>query len=229
MKNLAIIPARKGSKGLPDKNILPLAGKPMLAYAVEAAVESGLFDYIMVSTDSKQYADIAVEYGAKIPFLRSADNASDTASSWDVVREVLARLENMGLCFETITLLQPTSPLRTADDICAAMQLYHERNAKTVISVCEVPHPFEWSFFLNEACAMEPCFDSGLRTTRRQDIPKRYIANGAIYITDCKQLFMPGNDIYSSDCYAYIMDKQRSCDIDDKMDLLLAEATLKML
>ena len=109
MRSIAIIPARSGSKGLPDKNIRPLNGKPLLAYSIEAALASGLFDTVHVSTDSERYADIARQYGADEPFLRSAEASSDTASSEDAIREVLRRYEEMGQRFDAFMLLQPTS------------------------------------------------------------------------------------------------------------------------
>ena len=112
MKNIAMIPARSGSKGLKDKNIRLLNGKPLLAYSIEAAIQSKLFDEIMVSTDSSYYADIAEKYGAKVPFLRSEGNSSDSASSWDTVQEILSFYRNAGEEFDSFCLLQPTSPLR---------------------------------------------------------------------------------------------------------------------
>ena len=117
MKNLAIIPARSGSKGLVDKNIKLLDGKPLIAYSIEAALQSGVFDMVMVSTDSEKYAEIAWNYGAQVPFLRSAETSSDTASSWDAVAEVIENYRKLGTVFDTFMLLQPTSPLRTAQNI----------------------------------------------------------------------------------------------------------------
>ena len=121
---IAIIPARSGSKGLRDKNIRNLNGKPMLAYTVEAALKTGFFDRVFVSTDSPEYANIAKNFGAYVPFLRSAENSSDTAGSIGVVREVLCRLEEK---FDIFVLLQPTSPMRTAEDIKGAMSLFFEK------------------------------------------------------------------------------------------------------
>lgn len=131
MKNLAIIPARSGSKGLKDKNIKLLNGKPLLAYSVEAAKNSEIFEEIHVSTDTILYADIAIEYGASVPFLRSGKNSTDTASSWDVVRETISKYEEMGRVFDTVTLLQPTTPLRTADNIKEAYEIL-QRSGKIV-------------------------------------------------------------------------------------------------
>ena len=111
MNNLAIIPARSGSKGLKDKNIKLLNGKPLIAYSIEAAKKSEIYSHILVSTDSERYGEIAIQYGAEVPFYRSEENASDVASSWDVVKEALKKYQEMGIVFDTFTLLQPTSPL----------------------------------------------------------------------------------------------------------------------
>lgn len=117
MRNIAIIPARSGSKGLKDKNIKLLNGVPLLAYTIKAAVESNMFNEIFVSTDSEVYAQIAREWGANVPFLRSAELSGDEVSAWDVVRDSIKRYEGLGKKFDTVALLQPTSPLRTSKDI----------------------------------------------------------------------------------------------------------------
>ena len=127
MKNIAIIPARSGSKGLKDKNIKLLNGKPLMNYTIEAAIKSGLFDCVHVSTDSDQYAVIARMCGADVPFLRKPDMASDTASTWDAMRFVLDEYKKRGEEFDILTVLQPTSPLRTSEDISAAYS-YFQKN-----------------------------------------------------------------------------------------------------
>ena len=129
MNNLAIIPARSGSKGLKDKNIKLLNGKPLIAYSIEAAKKSEIYSHILVSTDSERYGEIAIQYGAEVPFYRSEENASDVASSWDVVKEVLKKYQEMGIVFDTFTLLQPTSPLRKYEDIKKAYELFKEKDA----------------------------------------------------------------------------------------------------
>ena len=133
MKNIAIIPARSGSKGLPDKNIRLLGGKPLLAYTIEAAIQSGCFDTVHVSTDSEHYAEIARQYGADVPFLRSAALATDTASTWDAVREALCRYAELGKTFDTMMLMQPTTPLRTGEDVKGAYALLKEKQADLVV------------------------------------------------------------------------------------------------
>ena len=148
MKSLAIIPARSGSKGLPDKNIIDLNGKPLMYYTIKAAIESGCFDEIMVSTDSEKYASVARDCGANVPFLRSSVNSNDCAGSWDAVREVLNEYKKMGICFDYVTLLQPTSPLRTSDDIIGVFNLLKKEYINNVVSVSEVSHPIQWCFKL---------------------------------------------------------------------------------
>lgn len=135
---LAIVPARSGSKGLKDKNIKKLSGKPLLAYTIEAAIESNIFKEIIVSTDSEVYADIAREFGARVPFLRSAALADDSASTNDVITEVLGWVNTGDL--KQFMLLQPTSPLRTVNDIICALNLFTEKKANAVVSLCEVDH-----------------------------------------------------------------------------------------
>lgn len=150
MNNLAIIPARSGSKGLKDKNIKLLNGKPLIAYSIEAAKKSGIYSHILVSTNSERYGKIAIKYGAEVPFYRSEENASDVASSWDVVKEVLKKYQEMGIEFDTFTLLQPTSPLRKYEDIKKAYELFKEKEAIAVVSVCEMEHSPLWSNTLPE-------------------------------------------------------------------------------
>ncbi len=227
MKNLAIIPARSGSKGLPDKNIINLCGKPMFHYTIEAAIDSGEFDYVMVSTDSELYAGLAEKAGAKVPFLRSPKTSNDYASSWDVVREVLKELNKRNYHFDTVTLLQPTSPLRDKYDIKKAFQLYNEKNAKAVVSVCEVEHPVEWTFHLDNSLSMKEYSTSNYRMLRRQDIKQRYIENGAIYIVDVDVVMNGDSDIYQDGCYAYIMEKERSYDVDGPFDIFMVDNVMK--
>jgi len=226
MKNLAIIPARSGSKGLPDKNIKLLMGKPLMAYSIDAAIQSGLFDTVHLSTDSEQYAEIASSYGAEIPFLRSKKNADDSASSWDVVLEVLNQYEKIGKTFDTVMVLQPTSPLRTAEDIHNAYQTMHEKQAFTVVSVCAAEHPPIWSNLLPE----NHCMDGFLLRTdpkQRQTASKYFRLNGAIYLFDATYLKANGTLIYDTHSYAYIMPVERSVDIDGPLDMMFAETLLR--
>lgn len=224
MKNIAIIPARSGSKGLKDKNIKLLNGQPLLKYSVETAISSRVFDEIMVSTDSEHYATIAKMCGASVPFLRSDDNSGDKASSWDVVIEVLNYYKQNGQIFDTFCLLQPTSPLRKAEDIIAAYKLFNEKQAKAVVSVCEVDHSPLWCNVLQEDRSLENFLPEGARG-QRQSFKQYYRINGAIYIANVRQ-FLEDNDLYVKNCYAYIMDKKLSVDIDTLDDFEYAEYLL---
>lgn len=222
MKNIAIIPARSGSKGLEDKNIRIFNGKPLLAYSVEVAIMSGLFNEVFVSTDSEKYAEIGREYGAHVPFLRSPELSSDTASSWDAVKETLNCYEKIGATFHTIALLQPTSPLRTAQDITNAFALMQEKQANAVVSVCEVDHSPLWCNILPENGSMDRFLSKDLVTKGRQNLDTYYRINGAIYLVNVPYL-LSSQTIYDHGCFAYKMDKRRSIDIDDLVDFQIAE------
>ena len=225
MRNLAVILARSGSKGLKDKNIKELSGKPLLAYTVEAALESGKYDIVHVSTDSELYADIAKEYGADVPFLRDENLAGDKASSWDAVRYVVSEYEKRGKYFDTISLLQPTSPLRDAKDIRKAFEVFETKDATGVVSLCEVEHSPLACNTLPKDNSLNGFIDIN-KVGRRQDMGVFYRINGAIYIQR-KDLLMKGDSIYSEGSYAYVMDKRHSVDIDDEMDFLMAKTILE--
>lgn len=226
MNSIAIIPARSGSKGLPDKNIKLLQNKPLLAYAVEAAAQSELFDCIHVSTDSGEYAQIAREYGADVPFLRNGELSGDTAGSWDVVRWVLGQYAARGQSFDMVTLLQPTSPLREAADIRQAYHLFEEKSADAVVSVCEVDHSPLWSNTLPEDGSMNGFLDQ-VANVGRQQLPVYYRINGAIYMLRTALLAEGTPGLYREGTYAYVMPKERSVDIDDEVDFAIAQVLME--
>ena len=229
MKNIAIIPARSGSKGLKDKNIKLLNGKPLMWYSVNAAVDSGCFDEIMVSTDSEKYADIARECGADVPFLRSDRNSTDDATSADMIKEVIYKYKEMGQEYDTLTLLQPTSPLRTAGDIKNAYMLYREKNALSVVSVCETEHSPLWCNVLPHDRRLDGFIrPEVLNNGGRQKLETMYRINGAIYITAIDyDDYNFDKCLYNRDSYAYIMDQVRSIDIDTELDFIIAESIVK--
>jgi CMP-N,N'-diacetyllegionaminic acid synthase len=226
MDNLAIIPARSGSKGLKDKNIKLLDGKPLTAYTIKAALDSGMFSEVMVSTDSEMYADVARKYGAKVPFLRSVRHSSDTASSWDVVKEVLLKYQSKGMNFDTVTLLQPTSPLRTAQDIRNAFIVMQNQHANAVVSVCEVDHSPLWCNTLPKSDSMDHFLPKDLIMKGRQKLDTYYRINGAIYLVNVSYL-LSSQTIYDYGCFAYKMDKKHSIDIDDLLDFQIAEVLIQ--
>ena len=227
MKNIAVIPARSGSKGLPDKNIRLVNGKPLIAYTIEAAIESGCFETVHVSTDSEQYAEIARQYGADVPFLRIAALATDTASTWDAVREALARYAELGKTFDTMTLMQPTTPLRTGEDVRAAYDLLREKQAKSIIAVCEVDHSPLWCDTIPDNGSMKGFGHKELAWVNRQELRPYYRVNGAIYLLTVTGIDIPPDDmIYEDRCYALFMDRKKSVDIDSEDDLAMAEFLL---
>lgn len=221
MKQIAVIPARSGSKGLPDKNIKLLQHKPLLAYSIEAALKSKVFDCVHVSTDSEEYAEIARMYGADVPFLRSDELSSDTATTWDAMRFVLQKYNQVGFHFDALTVLQPTSPLRTSKDIQEAQVIFRNKTAESVISVCEVEHSPLWSNILPP----DQCLSGFIREEAgipRQKLDTYYRINGAIYIVKT-ELLMEHSNIYGEKSFAYIMKKEHSIDIDDSFDFKMAE------
>lgn len=229
MNNIAIIPARSGSKGLPDKNILDLNGHPLMYYTIKAALKSGCFDTVMVSTDSEKYADIAKSCGAEVPFLRSEELSSDTAGSWDVVREVLTQYKVMGNSFDYVALMQPTSPLRNAEDIKNAFKMLSRDNVHTVVSVTEVEHPVQWCFTMPESGSMKKYAESPYNQMRRQDLETHYRENGAIYIVNASKILNRDYNYYGDNCYGYVMPGERSMDIDSRMDFMIADIYQKKL
>ena len=228
MKKIAIIPARSGSKGLKDKNIRKLCGKPLMAYSIEAAVNSGIFDCVHVSTDSEEYAEIARQYGADVPFLRTSELSGDMASSWDAVRYVLKKYKDAGKEYEEIVLLQPTSPLRTADDIKNAYHIFLEKRAMAVIAVCETDHPPLFADIIAADGNMKGFVKKEIRDMPRQAMPQYYRVNGSIYVMKAECLNNIA-EIYDHECYAYIMEKDKSVDIDTKLDFSIAELIMKEL
>lgn len=225
MGNIAVITARSGSKGLKDKNIMELCGKPLLAYSVECALQSGEFDKVFVSTDSPQYAGIAEKYGADVSFLRSEENSGDTSGSWDVVREVIHRFEKKQEFFEHIMLLQPTSPLRNVSDIRNSFLLMQEKAANAIVSVCEMEHSPLWSNTLGNDLCMDHFARDKYFDMRRQDLPAYYRLNGAIFLVTREEL--ERSVMLKDRCYAYIMPAERSIDIDTAFDFKMAECYMR--
>lgn len=218
---LGIIPARSGSKGLVDKNIKELNNKPLIAYTIEAAVKSNIFDDIILSTDSIKYAEIGKKYGATVPFLREEYLASDNASTKDVIVHVIKQLEIMGKKYDYFVLLQPTTPLRNENHIKESVDILIDNNANSVVSICELEHSSSINLRLNKKNTLDFVF-SDLSNIRRQDYQTEYRINGGIYI--CKtDFYLKYENFYMEGSYPYIMDKSSSVDIDDIDDFMYAE------
>lgn len=219
--SIAIIPARGGSKRLPNKNIKFLAGKPLIAWTIEAALQYDGFDLVIVSTDSQKIAEIAVNSGAFVPYLRPAELANDNSTTNDVIKHMVDWVEQHFEEVSLVTILQPTSPLRDAEDIRRALIFFEKNHAEAVVSVCELDHPIQYCNSLPENLSMNG-FLPEVSNQRSQDLKTFYRINGAIYIF--KRKFV-GNlkDIYSDGSFAYVMDKRKSIDIDDEYDFGMAE------
>ncbi len=212
MRSIAYIPARAGSKGIPKKNIRLMCGKPLIAYTIEAAIASGRFERVFVSTDSEEIAGIARGFGAWVPFLRDPEFATDTATTVSAMCSDKARLEAMGESFDAICLLQITSPQRTAADICGAMDEF-ERTGEGVVSVSPVnEHPMLMRTVSPDGRLAKVVPVQG--AVRRQDMPKYYKLNGAIYVNAWRDV-APG--MYPSDNpRAYVMAAMEDIDtLDD--------------
>lgn len=221
---IAIIPARGGSKGLPGKNIRPLAGKPLIAYAIIEALKSKYITRVIVSTDDQEIADVAREYGAEIPFLRPDFLASDMALAIDNYVYTIDRLsKESGVDIKEFVVLQPTSPLRIVDDIDGAIEMYYNKKADSVISYTKESHPVTWHRYIDEDGHFENIFPE--KVLNRQSLRVSYYPNGAVYVFSTK-LIKAGS--YTSDnSFCYVMPRNRSVDIDYIEDFEYAEFLLK--
>lgn len=222
---IALIPARGGSKGLPNKNIKLLNGKPLIAYTIEAALQAKEISRVIVSTDYENIKEVALEYGAEVPFLRPDSLATDSSSSLDVFRYTINRLEEEGnIVINNFVVLQPTSPLRTSKHIEEAIVLFKEKGANAVVSYCKEYHSIFWHKKIDHNGKIINIFEGNF-SKNRQEIQETYFPNGAIYVFDKNYIFSTKD--YSKDCYAYIMDRKYSIDIDTMDDFLYAEFLMK--
>lgn len=222
---LALIPARGGSKGIKDKNIRPLAGKPLISHTIEEAKKFGGLADIFVSTDSEKIAECARKHGADVPFLRDAKTAGDTAKMEDMAREVISRFREMGRNYEIIMLLQPTSPMRKFSHMKEALELFQNLNLKGLASVNIVKeHPlFLRSMDKNNRFTKLLAANS---CARRQDIGDYFFVNGAIYINRASDI-MNKDFAFNENEFGYLMDRDSSVDINELADLHYCEYLMK--
>ncbi len=223
-KILAIILARGGSKRLPNKNILPLGGKPLIAWSIDEAKKSKYIDTVMVTTDSLEIYDVALKHGAELPFLRPAELAQDETKSIDVILHALDFYKDEK--FDDVIIFQPTSPLRDVDDIDGAIEFFYAKNATSVVGVCEVEHSPLWSNTLDENFSMENFLDDKYNNFRSQDLPVYYRINGAFYMSKIDSVIEKKSFFIKQNIYAYVMSQEHSADIDTKLDFIIAEALL---
>lgn len=226
MKNLAVIPARGGSKGLPGKNKKILNGKPLIAYSIRAAILSNKFDKIIVSTDDLEIAAISKEYGADIPYMRPAELSGDNISSDTVINHALDYFSSIGEQFDYVCKLQPTSPLRNEDDIVEAFERIRNTEFKAVVSVCECEHSPLWAGILPPNLCMKNFMEDYLKSANRQTLPIYYRLNGAIYLSEVNE-FKNRGSFLGEKTVAYIMPRERSIDIDDNLDFKFAKMIME--
>lgn len=212
--NVALITARGGSKGLPRKNVLPAHGKPLIAWTIEAAMNAKCIEEVFVSTDNKEIKQVSMGYGATV-IDRPAELAGDAVSSSLVVKHAIHSLNQLGI--KTITLLQPTSPLRTALHIEEAFRTFDDSHAQMVVSVFEPRYHPAKAYVLETSGNISSLINNGSHI-RRQDLPKAYQPNGAIYIFDTES-FSRAGDFPKEDVYPYVMKEAESLDIDGPADL----------
>jgi CMP-N,N'-diacetyllegionaminic acid synthase len=226
MDILAIVPARAGSKRLPGKNTLELHGKPLICWTLEAAQKSRVIDLLVVSSDDDEVLAHGERLGART-LRRPSDLAQDTSTTYDVLLHTLESLELEGLRPARIMLLQPTSPLRDAADIRAAVSRMNETQAKSVVSVCPCEHSPLWSNTLGAQGQMDDFLSPALLNQRSQDLPLYYRLNGAVYIANT-QSFIEQKGFFMSNSMAYVMPAEKSVDIDTIIDFKLCQIILEM-
>lgn len=223
VKVAGIIPARGGSKGVLRKNIRLLGGLPLVAHTIRAALQARLLDVVVVSTEDHEIAEIAAAHGAQV-IRRPASLATDTVQNTDVVRHVL---EILGSEISHVALLQPTSPLRGADDIDACLSLLLQGAARSVMTVTPVEHHPGKAVLLGDNGEAAPFTSEADMEARRQDLPVVYRQNGAVYALG-RSDFLALNRFILFPCKAHVMSPETSIDIDSEFDLLLAERLLEV-
>jgi CMP-N,N'-diacetyllegionaminic acid synthase len=221
VNTFALIPARGGSKDIPSKNKKIFAGKPLVVWTIEAALRSSLRSGVVVSTDDLEIAEIARRAGAQVPFKRPAELAQDQSPMLDTVLHALDQLPQ----YDSVLLLQPTSPLRTTDDIDGFLNLVAQKKTPSAVSITKAAtHPY-WTYRLNADQTMAR-FLGAAPVARRQDLPAAFSFNGAMYFADTDWLRGSGS-LVSAETLAYVMSKEHSIDIDTPLDWKFAELLLK--
>ncbi|TKI58592.1 acylneuraminate cytidylyltransferase family protein [Brevibacillus antibioticus] len=219
---LAMIPARGGSKGVSRKNIRQLSDKPLIAWSIEEAKKSKYIDRLVVSTEDIEIAEIAKAWGAEIPFMRPMELALDTTPGIDPVLHTIEMLPN----YDYIVMLQPTSPLRTAEDIDRCLECCINQDANACVSVTLTDKSPYWMYQLSEENALLPVIVSDKPVLRRQDAPDVYVLNGAVYVARTSWLKNTKSFLHE-ETIGYPMPKDRSVDVDTMMDILIIETILR--
>ena len=223
---IAIITARGGSKRIPKKNIKDFMGKPMLAYAIEAAKESGIFDELMVSTDSEEIAEVAKRCGAVVPFMRSKETSSDFATTYDVLEEVLAEYGKQGKKFNTLCCIYPCVPFLTAKTLVEAYSQFTKNSADALQPVCKYPAPVEWAMRIENGFLIPD--DRKSQSLRSQDLSPRFYDAGMFYFLKT-DVMLEEMSITPKNTLGYVIDEAECQDIDTPDDWRMAELKYKIL
>lgn len=224
---LGVIPARGGSKTIPKKNIKPLLGKPLIAYTIVPAIRSKLLTRVIVSSDNKEIIEISKRYGAEVPFIRPKELATDLALAMDVIKHAVLETERLeGKKYDYVVMLQPTTPLRTTEDIDNALKKLIETEADSVISVVNVGpmHPVRMKRIVDER--LVDYAEEEMENMPKELLPPVYIRGGAIYAVK-RDILVNKRSFKGDDCRPYVMPEERSINIDSEMDFLLAEAVMR--
>ena len=224
---LGIVPARGGSKGIPRKNLALLAGRPLLAYTASAALRSNRLSRVVLSTDDQEIAAVGAGCGLDVPFMRPARLSGDEVRTIDVLEDVVSRLESAGERYDAVFTLQPTTPFRRPEDIDGPIELLEQTGADSVISLVDVGerHPARMKLVHPDGRVYHPPFAEPVECQRRQDLPRLYLREGSVYLTR-RDVLMREHSIRGGDCRAWIVPRDRACNIDDPFDLFLAEQML---
>lgn len=225
MKKIAIIPARAGSKRIPNKNIKDFFGHPIIAYSIKAAINSGLYDEVMVSTDSETIRQTAIQYGAQVPFLRSEDNSTDLASTVDVLLEVLERYKADGNNFNVATCIYPCAPFITKQILSNSIVILNE-GYDCVFPVLEYTHPIQRALKMQKGGRIIP-FDESYSNQRTQDLDKAFYDAGMFYTFDVLKFFLNKN-LRTNNTFGVLINELHAQDIDSENDWLIAELKYKL-
>lgn len=224
MSIVAIITARSGSKRIPKKNIKDFMGKPMLAYAIEAAIKSGIFDEVMVSTDSKEIATIAERYGASVPFFRSEKNSDDFSTTFDVLDEVISEYKKQGKVYDSLCCIYPCVPFLTSETLLDAYKKFEGHDA--VVPVCEYAAPIEWAMKIDDG-VLTP-HDRVAKNKRSQDLTPKYFDVGMFYFCNVEKMY-EHRSLFPTNTGAYVIPEMQCQDIDTPDDWNIAELKYKIL
>ena len=222
-KVLAVIPARGGSERIPKKNILNLAGKPLISWTIEAALSSEYIDDVVVSTDDNEILIIAKKYGAKVPFIRPDKFSSNHASSISVVLHAIEFFQKVNERYDYIVLLQPTSPLRTVKNIDESIELLQQKKCDAIVSVCNVDHSPLWCNTIPSSGSLSNFLDDQVLNSRSQDLESYFRLNGAIYLCKIERILNEKTFFIKDNIYSYKMNRENSIDIDEMIDFNIAE------